>query len=60
MAVGGEEHDDVIVPETDCPLTQEDLHHLHNTIHPLEQCNDYGAQLYIETRTFVYACINDS
>ena len=49
----------VTVPDTECPLFPEQFSILQATIDPLQSCEDFGVQIYIETREFVYTCIND-
>lgn len=51
MAVSDD--DGVTVPETECPFPAEQMVYLQNAINPLEECDDYGLHLYIETRDFV-------
>lgn len=41
----GVDHDSVIVPEIDCPLTASELEALTRVVDPMEECDDYGIGL---------------
>ena len=52
-----DEHNDVHVPETQCPLSSSLLTELHSLFNPLMDCNDYAIQLYLDVLQFVSANI---
>ena len=43
----------VLVPETNCPLSQVDYHELSHSINPLRESNSYGIDIYTEVKEFV-------
>ena len=43
----------VNVPNTPCPLQDEDLEQLKTLVDPMLTCDDYGVVLYIAAREFV-------
>ena len=43
------EEEGVVVPETVIPLSESSLNQLNATINPLQDCNDFGKQLYLDT-----------
>ena len=45
------------VPPTNCPLSAQQLLELRDLIDPMQECDDYGVQLYVETKLFVHTCI---
>ena len=47
----GVDHDTIVVPDTESPLSAAELHVLHQTVNPME---DYGIGLYTMARAFVY------
>lgn len=47
--------DQVEVPITRNPLTQEQMEELRHDVDPLEMCDDYGIRLYLMARAFVRA-----
>ena len=44
----------VEVPSTCCPLDENELQQLRQSVNPMESCDDHGINLYTLTRTFVY------
>ena len=51
--------DDVDVPDTHCPLTEQQLHQLKECIDPMQTCFDFGLSLYAATRAYVHTCCNN-
>ena len=51
----GVDHDTIVVPNTECPLSAAELTVLRQTVDPMEECDDYGIGLYTITRAFVYS-----
>ena len=49
----------VVIPETQLPLSQSSLAILQASINPLEQCEDYGAKLYINCVRLVHQLMLD-
>lgn len=45
--------DVVEIPETPCPISQEDMEELTETIDPLKESNSYGIDIYLDTVQFV-------
>lgn len=52
------EVDAVEVPETECPLTEEQFDELGSMVSPLADSTNYGIDLYLSTLSFVQHCIN--
>ena len=44
----------VVIPDTDIPLSQSSIGMLQSTVNPVEECNDFGIQLYKDTVHIVY------
>lgn len=56
----GDNDEEVHVPEISIPLSNESIQDLETAINPLEQCDDFGEQLYMNTVNYVYGLmIND-
>lgn len=49
-----DEERSVVVSDTDIPLSQASLHSIQATINPLQECSDFGIQLYKEAVQAVY------
>ncbi len=46
--------DRVVIPQIDIPLTSTSLQELSVQINPLQECNDFGKQIYIDTVHVLY------
>ena len=46
--------DDVDVPDTRCPLTEQQLLQLKECIDPMQTCCDFGLSLYAATRAYMF------
>ena len=44
-----ETYEQVTIPEIDIPLSNNSLQQLHVSINPLQDCDDFGKQLYLDT-----------
>ena len=44
-----DEEQSVIVPPTNIPLSQSSVDQLNVAINPMQDCNDFGKQLYLDT-----------
>uniref|UniRef100_A0A1X7TW60 Uncharacterized protein n=1 Tax=Amphimedon queenslandica TaxID=400682 RepID=A0A1X7TW60_AMPQE len=51
------DNEDITVPPENCPLSEEQLALLKQSVDPLQDCEDYGVPLYVAVRNFVYAAI---
>ena len=51
-----EVHDNVDLPDTACPLSDQQLIDLKGAVDPMQDCSDHGVSFYTATRAFVYAC----
>ena len=49
----GVDHETVVIPATETPLSPAQLHLLRHTVNPMEECHQYGISLYIATKAFV-------
>ena len=52
-----ESDDDTVmisVPDTNIPLSQSSFDTLHTTIDPLQDCDDFGVDLYVRTVRLMY------
>ena len=50
-------HETVVIPDTETPLSPAQLDLLRHTINPMEECDHYGISLYVATQAFVYSII---
>ena len=50
----------VTVPEIDLPLSQYSLDVLEVTINPMQECDDYGLQLYMDSVHLVHQLMQDN
>ena len=48
--------EDVPVPTTNCPITQQQYEELNEMVDPIQICHDYGVSLYTAVRAYVHAC----
>ena len=53
----GVDHETVVVPDTENPLSPAQLDLLRDTINPMEECDQYGISLYLATKAFVASYI---
>ena len=51
-----EVHDNVDLPDTACPLSDQQMIDLKGAVDPMQDCIDHGVSFYTTTRAFVYAC----
>ena len=49
----------ISVPNTNIPLSQSSLDTLHSTIDPLQDCDDFGADLYVRTIRLMYQLMDN-
>ena len=55
IGTSGVKQDIVIVPQTECPLSQAEFASLRSIITPFKECDNYGIGLYAANRAFVYS-----